>query len=219
MSDVIKFEFDQPVEVALRYAEPRVFPPSDRFPGAEERHMFSTTDGRVMYVTPLTSARIKALHLAQGECFFVCKRKNGRLTEYAVTREPMASRPVATNGFSHKKALPPVKSNLPERLYYSPNDLPGEPEEPSELENKLADSIALVERRKQAQSAPVAAPNQQPEWSRHLVAQSIALCDAYAEVMRHASRHDNIRGEDVRSLFLSAFINISKSGNGGRNAA
>ena len=218
MSDVIKFEFDQPVEVALRFNEPRVFPPSDRFPGAEERHMFSTTDGRVMYVSPLTSARIKALHLAQGECFFIVKRKNGRLTEYSITREPIAARPAA-NGFSHKKALPPVKTNLPERLYYSPNDLPGEPEPPSELENKLADSIALVERRKQAQSAPVAAPNQQPEWASHLVNQSCALVDAYASVLKHAARHDNVRGEDVRSLFLSAFINVSKAANGGRNAA
>ena len=53
--------------------------------------MYSTTDGRVMYVTPFTSARIQALQLAQGECFWICKRKNGRLTEFAVSRERMAS--------------------------------------------------------------------------------------------------------------------------------
>jgi hypothetical protein len=64
MSDVIKFEFDQPVEVALRFAEPKVF--ASQFPGGDDRHMYSTTDGRVMYVTPLTSARIKALQLAGG---------------------------------------------------------------------------------------------------------------------------------------------------------
>src|SRR4029434_7777520 len=85
MSDIIKFEFDRPVEVALRYTEPRVFP--SQFDGGDDRHMFSTTDGRVMYVTPLTSARIAGLQLAQGECFFICKRKNGRLTEYEVSRE------------------------------------------------------------------------------------------------------------------------------------
>lgn len=212
MADVIKFEFNQPVEVALRFSDPRVFPPSDRFPGGEDRHMYSTLDGRVMYVSPLTSARIQALHLAAGECFTICKRKNGRLTEYAVSREHQDARPQA-NGFSHKKALPPVKLNLPERLYYSPNDLPGEPEPPSELEAKLADSIALVERRKQAQTAP------QAEWASHLVNQSCALVDAYAAVLKHAARHENVRGEDVRSLFLSAFINVTKSAGGGRNAA
>jgi len=209
MSDVIKFEFDQPVEVALRFPEPRVFPPSDRFPGAEERHMFSTTDGRVMYVTPLTSARIKALHLAQGECFWICKRKNGRITDYTVTRTVQESQPQPPAPVAVQPR--PVKSNLPERLYYSPNELPAEP--PSELENKLADSIALVERRKQAQQAPAA------EWASHLVNQSCALVDAYAAVLKHAARHENVRGEDVRSLFLSAFINVSKAANGGRNAA
>src|SRR4029434_10552238 len=85
MSDIIKFEFDRPVEVALRYTEPRVFP--SQFDGGDDRHMFSTTDGRLMYVALLTSPRIRALQLAQGECFFICKRKNGRLTEYEVSRE------------------------------------------------------------------------------------------------------------------------------------
>jgi hypothetical protein len=117
MADVIKFEFDRPVEVALRFTEPRVFP--RQFDGGDDRHMFSTTDGRVMYVSPLTSARIKALRLAQGECFFICKRKNGRLTEYAVSREtsePMApARPPA-----------PFKTNLPERAYYKPGLSPVE---------------------------------------------------------------------------------------------
>jgi hypothetical protein len=72
MADVIRFEFNQPVQVALRFNEPRVFP--SQFEGGDDRHMFSATDGRVMYVTPLTSARIAALHLTQGECFFICKR-------------------------------------------------------------------------------------------------------------------------------------------------
>ena len=89
MSEIIKFEFNIPVEVALRFTEPRVFP--SQFEAGDDRHMFSTTDGRVMYVTPLTSARINALALSKGECFWICKRKNGRLTEFAVSREPMSA--------------------------------------------------------------------------------------------------------------------------------
>jgi len=155
MSDVIKFEFDHPVELALRFTEPRVFPPSDRYPGGDDRHMFSTTDGRVMYVTPLTSARIMALHLAQGECFYICKRKNGRLTEYCVSREPIAARPVANNGMGHKKVLPPLKTNLPSNLYYSPErkafsspETASEPAPTPSLEEQLRASIEMVQRRK-----------------------------------------------------------------------
>ena len=93
-------------------------------------------------------------------------------------------------------------------------------EAPSELEVKLAESIRLNEARKQAQRAAVAAPAtaQQPEWAQHLIAQTNALVDCYAAVMRHAAQHDNVRGEDVRSIFLSAYINVAKL-NGSRNAA
>ena len=116
MSDIIKFEFDRPVEVALRFNEPRVFP--SQFDGGDDRHMFSTTDGRVMYVTPLTSARIKALQLAQGECFFICKRKNGRVTEYEVSRE--TSEPIEPAAPKPQRPPAPFKTKLPERAYYKP---------------------------------------------------------------------------------------------------
>jgi hypothetical protein len=214
MADVIKFEFNQPVEVALRFSEPRVFPPSDRFPGAEERHMFSTTDGRVMYVSPLTSARIKALHLDQGECFWICKRKDGRVTDYTVTRaaQPQQAPPAPVAAVKRS----PVKSNLPERVYYRPDELPAEP--PSELEAKLADSIALVERRKQPAIAERLAPAI-AEFSARLVLETNALVDSYAAALKTASeRHGNaIKPEDVRSLLVTAYISASKQG--GRNAA
>jgi hypothetical protein len=84
----------------------------------------------------------------------------------------------------------------------------------SELEQQLAASIRLVEQRKQAQAAPAAAP----AWANFLVAQSNALIDAYAAVVKHSARHEGlIKAEDVRSIFLSAFINVAKGGN--RNAA
>jgi hypothetical protein len=83
---------------------------------------------------------------------------------------------------------------------------------PSELEQQLAASIRLVEQRKQAQSALAAAP----AWANYLVEQSNV--DAYAQVLKHSARHEGlVKGDDVRSLFLSAFINVTKGGN--RNAA
>jgi hypothetical protein len=142
MSDIIKFDFDRPVEVALRFNEPRVFP--SQFDGGDDRHMFSTTDGRVMYVTPLTSARIAALKLAQGECFFICKRKNGRLTEYEVSRE--TSEPVDLPAPKAPARPPaPFKTKLPERAYYKPELSPAAE---ATLEQQLQASIDMVNRRK-----------------------------------------------------------------------
>src|SRR4030095_7187360 len=141
MSDIIKFEFDRPVEVALRFTEPRVFP--SQFDGGADRHMFSTTDGRVMYVTPLTSARIKALHLAQGECFFICKRKNGRLTEYEVSRE--TGEPIEPPAPPPASPPAPFKTKLPERAYYKPELSPAAE---STLEQQLKASLDMVNRRK-----------------------------------------------------------------------
>src|SRR4029434_9454779 len=141
MSDVIKFEFDRPVEVALRYTEPRVFP--SQFDGGDDRHMFSTTDGRVMYVTPLTSARIKALQLAQGECFFICKRKNGRLTEYEVSRE--TGEPIEPPAPAPARPPAPFKTKLPERAYYKPELSPAAE---ATLEQQLHASLDMVNRRK-----------------------------------------------------------------------
>ena len=239
MSDVIKFEFDRPVEVALRFAEPRVFP--SQFAGGDDRHMFSTADGRVMYVTPLVAAQIKALNLAQGECFFICKRKNGRITEYDVTRE--GTEPVETAPRPPAKPTP-FKTKLPENLYYAPPVREHEP--PSALEQQLQASIDMVNRRKvgnqgdgtlavmappaprPAAQAPVrvnGGPASGPdriapavaEFSSRLILETNTLVDCYAAILRTASeRHGNaVKADDVRSLLVTAYINASKA----RNAA
>ena len=222
MSDVIKFEFNIPVEVALRFTEPRVFP--SQFEAGDDRHMFSTTDGRVMYVTPLTSARINALALSKGECFWICKRKNGRLTEFAVSREPMSVNPAPSAA--------PFKTKLPERAYYNPELSPAAE---ATLEEQLRASIDMVNRRKageqgdgtlaiMAPPAPAARPAVAErlapavaEFSSRLVLETTALVDVFAQVLRHASDlHGNaVKADDVRSLLVTCYINASKA----RNAA
>lgn len=228
MADIIKFEFDQPVEVALRFPDPKVF--ASNFAGGDDRHMYSTTDGRVMYVTPLTSARIKALTLAQGELFWICKRKDGRLTEFTVSREPLAAGPVRPPAAPRPPA--PFKTNLPARLYAP---APAQ-EPPSELEEQLRASIEMVNRRKVGElgdgtlaimAPPPIQPSAKPErmapavaeFSARLVLETNALVDVYATALRTASeRHGNtVKPDDVRSFVVTAYINANKSG--GRNAA
>lgn len=80
----------------------------------------------------------------------------------------------------------------------------------SELEQKLADSIAVVNARKQPQSAAV----EQPAWARILTTQTKHLADAYAEALAYAGeKHGNaIKPEDIRALLTTAFIALSKNG-------
>lgn len=92
---------------------------------------------------------------------------------------------------------------------------PPAPAAPTELEQQLAASIRMVEQRKQPVPAPPAVayklqPETVPAWAAYLVQQSNALIDAYSQVLTHASQYPNVRGEDVRSIFLSTFINVSK---------
>ena len=146
MSDIVKFEWDQPVEVALKYPDPKMF--ESQWGG--ERAMYSLTDGRVMYVDALGAARITSLAVQPGELFFVVKRKNGRLTDFVAFREGQE---------------PPAKDNRwsapagPAKPAYKTPDLVASVAarnaaaaaavgEPSDLERQLAQSIDMVERRK-----------------------------------------------------------------------
>ncbi len=237
MSEIINFEFNIPVEVALRFTEPRIFP--SRFDGGDDRHMFSTTDGRVMYVSPLTSARINALQLAKGECFWICKRKNGRLTEFTVSRERMSASPAQPAAAPRPPA--PFKSKLPERAFYKPEaaHVPEEHTAAPTLEEQLRASIDMVQRRKtqpvgelgDGTLAIMAPPAPRPaaaerlapavaEFSSRLIMETTALVDVYAAVLHAASqRHGNsVKPEDVKSFVVTAYINASKA-QGGRNAA
>jgi hypothetical protein len=216
MADAIRFEFDQPVEVALKFTEPRLVPSNF----GDDRAMYSLTDERVMFVDQLTAARIKSLAVQPGEAFFLCKTKNGRLTEYQVYRESDEPQPAVMPRAGvvmfggHKKTFPPLKAALPERLYHAP--------EGSTLEDQLRASIDMVERKKlekavEQHSAPAA---METPWARLLVNQTNALVDAYAAVLAAASaKHGNaVKPEDVKSLLITTFINLA-GGKGRSNAA
>jgi hypothetical protein len=91
-----------------------------------------------------------------------------------------------------------------------------EPEAPpSELERKLADSIAMVEARKQAQTP------EQPAWARALSTQTRHGLDVYAELVAYASaRHGNaVRPDDIRTMMTTVFINLRKNSGGNANGA
>jgi hypothetical protein len=188
---VIRFQTNIPVELRLRSTEGR--PVESQFGGMQQ--MFSADEGN-FYVSETVGAilaeQFRKLNVRPGLPIEITKAEvskgNGRKRiEWTVTT-----------------------------LGYAPGEQPNGTlaiEKPTELERQLAESVRQVQARKAAQMAETAAP----AWTEALVSQTNALVDAYAQVLKHSSRHEGlVKGEDIRSIFLSAFINVTK---GARNAA
>jgi hypothetical protein len=186
---VIRFQTNIPVEVRLRSTEGR--PVESQFGGMQT--MFSADEGN-FYVSETVGAilaeQFRKLAIRPGEPIEITKAEvskgNGRKgIEWSVAK-----------------------------VGFAPGEQPNGTlviEKPSQLEQQLADSIKQVQARKSAPMAETAAP----AWTEALVSQTNALVDAYAQVLKHSSRHEGlVKGEDIRSIFLSAFINVSKGANG-----
>jgi len=194
----VKFATNVPVELRMRSLTPK--PVDSQFGGIQ--HQFLSEQG-AFYVSPVVGGilveQFRKLNIAAGEPIEIMKAEvvanGGKRIQWQVAKIGFAVGEQGDGTF-----------------------VVATPDPPTELEQRLKASIELVEQRKggwrppETPRAPAAAAAPEPEWARHLVAQSCALVDSYAAVLRHAARHDNVRGDDVRSLFLSAFINVSKSG-------
>jgi hypothetical protein len=187
---VLRFQTNIPLTLHLIRLEGRSV--DSQFGGTQQ--MFMTQEG-AFYVSDKVGAiltnQFAKLGIQPGQAIEITKAEVGRGPErrtqwiVATTEAREEGQPVATGALV----------------------VPKLPEPPSKLEQQLAASIRMVEERKQAQSAPAA-----PAWATFLVQPSNALIDAYSQVLTHASQYPNVRGEDVRSIFLSTFINGSKGG-------
>lgn len=196
----IKFATNVPVEVRLRSIEGR--PVDSQFGGTQ--HMFSCEEG-AFYVSETVGAilteQLRKLHVRSGDRVEIVKaevdRGNGR------------------KGIQWSVAHIGYTGEQPDGTLA----VPKAPEPKSDLEAQLAASIAQANARKQAQQAQTAAAP--PAWADALASQTCVLVDAFAAVVKHAAKYEGlIKNDDVKSIFLSAFINATKTAsNGGRSAA
>jgi hypothetical protein len=190
---VIRFQTNVPVELRLRKLEGKTV--ESQFGGMQ--HMFTAEEG-TFYVTE-TVGQILA------EQFQKLGVKTGEPVE--ITKAEV------TNGYGRKSIQWRVA-----RVGFAPGEEPAgtgagaKPEPPSELEEKLAASIAMVESRKAAAQAQTAGAA--PAWAQTLLVQTNVLSDVYAAALAHASAtHGNaIKPEDIRALLTTAFINLSQKG-------
>ena len=196
---ILRFSPNVPIAMHLRSLEGK--PVESQFGGMQ--HLFVAEEGP-FYVSDkvggILTDQFRSLGVRPGDPVEIMKAVSGsgpgQRTQWQVA-VPVAAAGEQPNGtFAVPKE--PARN---EKLATSPDP----PQ--SQLEQQLADSIRLVEARKAAQKAAVLA------WTESLVMQTNALVDAYALVLKHSAKHEGlVKGEDIRSIFLSAYINASKSG-------
>jgi len=193
----IKFETNVPNELRMRSIAGELV--DSQFGGQQFRFI---TEAGAFYVSEpvgnLLHDRFASLGVKVGEAIEICKReivsRGRRSIQWEVARVGFAIGEQTDGTF-----------------------VVGTPEPPSDLERQLAASLAEVARRKAPAAAPVAsrpvAAMAQP-WQSALLAQTTALTDVFAAALAHASeQHGNaIKSDDIRSLMLSAFINLAKNG-------
>jgi len=106
VSEIIRFEPNVPVEVALKFADGR-----DVEGQYGPQKMFSCTDGRVFYVNSAVAEKITAAGIQPRQPLRICKRQSGRTTEWQI--EPVAApKPAPTAAAAI--ALPPQLAAPPD---------------------------------------------------------------------------------------------------------
>jgi hypothetical protein len=203
----IKFQTNITVEAALKFAEGKLC--DSQF--GDPQYMFTTTDDRVFFVAEKVAQKIHGLRLQPQEPFDICKKEvdygNGRKgiewqvakVGFAPGEQPDGTFVVQTTQTGAGVVAPaPVATAVKQPHFNNGNG--------SKL-NGLANGNGHGH-------APDPTQNIRAEWAQFLLAQTEDLIDVYATASQYASdRHGNsVKAEDVRSLMLSAFINISKNG-------
>jgi hypothetical protein len=201
----VSFQSNVPEKVALAYPDGVL---KDGMYGPRVR--YTLADGRLMWLDPDVAARINTMEISPRQEFWIVKRRpagRGQKTRWDIYLEdptPLAGesplecdlrlslQDIARQRATKEQSAPPQLPNsvsAPPRPAYTPPS-PG------------AQEVALTVMTKK-----------QPAWAQTLVGQTNQLVDAYAECILHAAQHGlTVKPEDVRTLLVTAFINLSQRG-------
>lgn len=196
--EVVSFQSNVPVQIALAYPD-GVYTEGMYGP----RVMFTLLDGRVMFVDPPVAAKINVLEPQPGQAFWVCKRLNAG-------RSAKASWDV----YAEDPTPHPQESGLERDLRLSINQAeqrkaqasqPRPPAAPHSPEPKQpAASVTLSSDQHTA-----------PGWQANLINQTNTLTDAFAAALQHAAQFGQaVKSDDVRTLLVTAFIQLSQQRRG-----
>ncbi|MEP6539677.1 MAG: hypothetical protein ABJF23_30370 [Bryobacteraceae bacterium] len=184
--ETIKFETNMPQVLALAFAEGK--PVESQFTGAQV--MFSTVDGRRMYLAPFVAEKIRAAGIAARIPFEICKKQVGRSIEWQVRTHNAAAGAVS-------EATPTAA-----QVRSSNQTVPKEYNDDG--------------RHDQAMAAPIpAAAAQLTQTGTKLMGALAAAVDAVMEAEIYCARHGReirFTSEDVRALAITVYISDCKGG-------
>ena len=205
----IKFQTNITVEAALKFAEGKLC--DSQF--GDPQYMFTTIDDRVFFVAEKVAQKIHGLRLQPQEPFEICKKEvdygNGRKgIEWQVAKVGFAPGEQPDGTFVVAAAQPGAGAGTPAPVATAGKQPPynnGNGSKTNGHANGNGNGYA-----------PEPPQDTRAAWAQFLLTQTEDLIDVYATASKYASdRHGNsVKAEDVRSLMLSAFINISKNGAG-----
>ena len=176
--------------------------------------LFHLADGRSVYLDLDIAQRIENA-VTVGQEFWLCKRKpasTGQKARWDIYLEDPTPRP-GESGLERDLRLSIEeavrKHSKTEVLEFKPA-----------VDNREEPNVEAP----QPPANPVPVPTAEvvrkaPGWALSLVNHTNELVDAYAECLNHASHHGvSVRSDDVRTLLITAFINLSQR-NGRKGAA
>jgi hypothetical protein len=201
----IQFQTNVPVEVALKFAEGKL---CDSQFGAPQ-YMFTTADDRVFFVAEKVAQKIHGLRLAPGECFDICKAEvaytGGRKgIEWQVGRVGSPEPPAPQEKAPEASVAAPAPASVQQT-----------PKSVASTTNSSSTTNGNGHANGNGNGHAASEPSHlHLGWAQFLLTQTEALIDVYAAASSYASAKygNSVKSDDVRSLMLSAFINISKGG-------
>jgi len=113
-TEALKFESNVPVNVALKYESGKLC--------ANQRVMYTLTDGQKMFLDPPVAARVDQLQVKPGEALTICKIGKGKDAQWAVGRSgETAGVPLVPA--ASKKRTPAAPLEFPPKPVESPNEI------------------------------------------------------------------------------------------------
>lgn len=222
----LRFQPNVPEKIALKYPTGKI---CDSLYGDEKQVYFSLVDGRSMYVSLGVAQSITNLQLGNREPFMICKRWNGEKTQaarYDVWLTPEGEKLRAEQD-ARENTPPPIvaqdpPSELEMQLAASMEQIQARKRDAQLIQKRPpAPAQPLPESSPQSTGThgPVAVPARREtanpaalqSWAKHLLATTNELVDVYAQACQHAESQ-GVPGAVVRTVMLSAFINISRRG-------
>jgi hypothetical protein len=204
--ECVSFQSNVPEKVALAYPDGVL---KDGMYGPRVR--YTLMDGRLMWLDPDVAARINMMAISPHQEFWIVKRKpdgRGQRTRWDIYLEdptPLAGESPLERDLRlslheiERQRVTPKEQSAPMQPQLSSASSPRpdcRPPSPGIQEV----SLSVVSKKK-------------PAWAQTLVGHTNELVDAYAEWMLHAAQHGlTVKPEDVRTLLVTAFINLSQRG-------